>query len=244
MQKKPVIGISVDLTKNIAKYKYSAFPWYTLRQNYANSVITAGGVPIMIPYQHESIAHVLNLIDGLIIPGNASDINPRFYGQPIHSKTVTTNDERTEFELKLLKMAIERNIPYLGICNGMQVLNVALGGDLIQHIPDLIKTNINHAQRAPKNVTTHSVTIKPGTILASLAGSIEETVVNSTHHQAIGKVGEGLIISATAPDGVIEAIESPKHKFLIGVEWHPEYLNENGVDLGLFKGLVERARHS
>lgn len=240
--KKPVIGITLDLANDSAKYSYAKFPWYALRQNYADSIIKAGGVPIMIPYQLDSIDNILTIIDGLVIPGGDEDIHPKFYGQEIKSPKVKTNDERANFEFELLKKALAKDIPFLGICNGMQMLNIIFGGDLIQHIPDYIPSHINHEQPPPKNLPSHKITIKPATILAKLVEGKNEIMVNSTHHQAIGKVGNGLLVSAIAPDGIIEAIESTTHKFVVGVEWHPEYLNSD-LDLNLFKRLVEAANN-
>ncbi len=282
---KPVIGITLDLAQNSEKYRYASFPWYALRQNYADSVVKAGGVPLMIPYS-EDYDRILDLIDGLIIPGGDEDINPAMYGQEITSNRVKPNDARGTFEFKLLQKALERDMPFLGICNGMQLLNVVLGGTLIQDIPDYFASRhedgvilpihrlnqangfqseaaetymkyvrkdesckirldhlkmgigiINHEQPAPKHIPSHIITIKPNTILAELAAGDTEFMVNSTHHQAVGKLGDGLIASAIAPDGIIEAIESTKHKFAVGVEWHPEYLL-SGLDLKLFTMLV------
>ncbi len=245
IQKKPVIGITLDLANNSEKYAYAAFPWYAVRQNYADSVIKVGGIPLMLPYQYDTIEVMLSIIDGLIIPGGDEDIHPKFYGQEFTCDRTATNDQRDNFELLLTQKALEKNMPFLGICRGMQMLNVVCGGNLIQHIPDYIKsqagvaTAINHEQPAPKHTLSHSITIEPNTILANLSGNKQTCMVNSSHHQAVGKIGEGLRVAATAPDGIIEAIESINHKFVIGVEWHPEYLNPNDLDLNLFKGLIE-----
>jgi putative glutamine amidotransferase len=241
LNKKPFIGISLDfIERNNDRYKYSLFPWYALRQNYADSVMHAGGVPVMIPYQFDNIDNILEVIDGLIIPGGYEDINPKFYNQEIISNKITTNDTRASFEFALLKKALEINMPFLGICNGMQLLNILLGGDLIQDIQDHFCNEgvINHEQPHPKHIPSHNIIIKSGTILSKIAGGLPETIVNSTHHQAIGNIGEGLIVSAYAEDGIVEAIESLNHKFVIGVEWHPEYLNRNNIDLALFQALV------
>jgi len=236
--RRPVIGITLDSANDSEKYKYSAFPWYALRKNYVDCVIKAGGIPVLIPYTSESTDEIIDIIDGLIIPGGDEDINPRFYNEKISSDKVKTNDERAGFELELVKQVLERNIPYLGICNGMQLLNVVCDGTLIQHIPEYIASDINHEQPAPKHIPTHLINISPGTILAGLASNNLQTNVNSTHHQAVKDLGKGLIVSATAPDGIIEAIESKAHKYAIGVEWHPEYLNSE-LDFNLFKSLVE-----
>jgi len=240
--KKPVIGITLDLANNNENYRYSSFPWYVLRQNYAESVLQAGGIPLMIPYQ-DDVGTILQLLDGLILPGGDEDINPKFYGHDITSHKTTPNDARDNFEFRIAKKAIKLDMPILGICRGMQLLNVAFGGTLIQHIPDYlhqkkIEMVIDHEQPVPKHVISHPIRIKPHTILAQLAGNLDETMVNSTHHQAVWQVGEGMIVSATAPDGIIEAIEAINHKFIVGVEWHPEYLNNNGLDAKLFKALI------
>jgi len=236
--KKPVIGIVLDLASDNDKYSYSPHPWYALRVDYADCVIEAGGIPIFLPYSND-IESLLDLIDGLIIPGGDEDINPKFYGQEILSHKVKTNDIRAEFELVITKAALERDMPVFGICNGLQIINVLFGGTLIQHIPDHLESDINHEQPHPKNQPTHRIDIEPSTILAELADD-SNIMVNTTHHQAIDKVGADLIVSAKAPDGIIEAIESTKYRFLIGVQWHSEYKNSK-LDLNLFKRLVEES---
>lgn len=240
--KKPIIAITLDAVENSQQYVYSTFPWYALRQNYAEIVLKAGGVPLMLPYQYDTIGWVLAVIDGLIVPGGDEDIHPNYYGQDFTSDRTRTNPARDKFEMLITKKALEKNLPLLGICRGMQLLNVACGGSLIQHIPDYLKDSpINHEQSTQKNIATHEVIIKSNTILARLAGNQPTYMVNSTHHQAVDKLGTGLQISALAPDGIIEAIESINHKFVLGVEWHPEYLNSN-LDLNIFKGLIAACR--
>lgn len=246
--KKPVIGITLDLANNNENYRYSSFPWYVLRQNYAESVIQASGIPLMIPYQEDADT-ILQLIDGLILPGGDEDINPKVYGHDITSHKTTPNEARDNFEFLIAKKAIALDMPILGICRGMQLLNIAFGGTLIQHIPDYLhlrpsESVINHEQPLPKHVVSHLIDIKPHTILAQLAGDLSETMVNSTHHQAVWQVGEEMRVSATAPDGIIEAIEAINHKFIVGVEWHPEYLNNNGLDAKLFKALIAATHKS
>ncbi len=236
--KKPVIGITLDLASDSAKYSYAGRPWYALRRDYSGMVAKAVGIPVFLPYDAD-VNQFLDLIDGLVIPGGDEDVNPKFYGQKIISDKVKTNDERASFELDLVKEAMNRNMPIFGICNGLQVLNVVCGGTLIQHIPDHHRSNVNHEQPIPKNVPTHDVIIKEGTLLAKLA-TILDIKVNSTHHQAIDELGEGLIVSARAPDGIIEAVESVKHRFVVGVQWHSEYHNTN-LDAQLFKRLIEES---
>ncbi|MFY9590176.1 gamma-glutamyl-gamma-aminobutyrate hydrolase family protein [Rickettsia endosymbiont of Halotydeus destructor] len=244
-QKKPIIGITPDLANNCEKYTYAAFPWYALRKNYTDAIIRAGGVPLLLPYQDSTIINdLMTIIDGIVIPGGDEDIHPKFYEPEYADEIVVANDERDEFEMLVLKKSLEKNIPILGICRGMQLLNVAFGGNLIKHIPDYIKNNgqniiINHEQPSPKNIVSHSIIIEAGTKLATIANNKTQIMVNSTHHQAVNRVGSGLIISAKAEDGIIEGIELTTRKFVIGVQWHPEYLNDNDIDLNLFKELVK-----
>ena len=236
--KKPIIGITLDLASNTGKYSYAWRPWYALRRDYSDIITKAGGIPIFLPYCVD-INELLDVIDGLVIPGGDGDINPKFYGQKITSDKVKANDERTSFELALVTEAMKRDMPIFGICFGLQIINVALGGTLIQHIPDTHQSDINHEQPAPKHVPTHPINIEDGTLLSTLSES-NNIEVNTTHHQAIDKVGKGLTVSAKAPDGIIEAVESANHRFLIGVQWHSEYQNTN-LDAQLFKRLVEES---
>ena len=236
--KKPIIGITLDLALDGGKYSYAWRPWYALRRDYSDIITKAGGIPVFLPYCAD-INELLGIVDGLIIPGGDEDINPKFYGQEITSDKVKTNDERAKFELALTKAAIDRDMPVFGICNGLQVINILFGGTLIQHIPDSHSSDINHEQPAPKHVPTHRVILEEGTLLSKLSGS-NDIEVNTTHHQAIDKVGAGLTISARAPDGIIEAIESANHRFLVGVQWHSEYQNTE-LDSNLFKRLVEES---
>lgn len=236
--KKPIIGITLDLASDNDKYSYSWAPWYALRRDYSNMVVKAGGIPVLLPYS-SPFDDIVDTIDGLIITGGDEDINPRFYGQKIISDKVRTNDIRAEFEIKLTKKAIERDMPIFGICNGLQVINVVMGGTLIQHIPDTHNSDINHEQPHPKNAPTHSIIIEKNTLFDEMSPT-GEIMVNTTHHQAIDKMGDGLIVSAKAPDGIVEAIEGTRNRFVIGVQWHSEYENSK-LDANLFRRLVEES---
>ena len=236
--KKPIIGIVLDLTKDGEKYSYSPKPWYAIRADYSNMVEKTGGLPVLLPYI-EDIKSQIDMIDGLLIPGCDEDINPEFYGQEIKSNKVKTNDRRTSYELTLTKEALKNNIPVFGICNGLQIINVLLGGTLIQHIPDMHESDINHEQPHPKCAPTHDIIIEENTLLSQLTKA-KKIKVNTTHHQAIDQLADSLVVSARAPDGIIEAIESKDHKFLVGVQWHSEYQNSD-LDDNLFKRFVEES---
>ncbi len=242
MKKKPIIGITVDVVKNSEKYKYSPSPWHALRKCYSNCVAQAGGIPILIPCVPEEVGGIIQLIDGLIISGGDHDISPKFYNQELRSNKVKLNEERTNFEAALTQAALTQNLPILGICGGMQLINVLLGGNLIQHIPDYIVSEIDHLPAGLKNVPAHSINIKSDTILFKLASNQTSVMVNSSHHQAVDRLGTNLIAAAIAPDGIIEALEAVNHEFIVGVEWHPEYLNSE-LDFNLFKGLVTAAKN-
>ncbi len=237
---KPIIAISLDSQPGAEKNSYSEYDWYALREDYAKAVTSCGGVPIMLPFDDSSIDEVLAIADGLIIPGGDYDIHPKFYGQEILNDTVVINDSRTNYDMKLLEKALTNNMPFLGICYGMQLMNVFFGGSLIQDLKTVRPHSIEHKQPMPKNAPWHDINIENGSKLAGIAGGKLVHKVNSTHHQAIDKIGNNMIISATAPDGIIEAIECTRHEFAIGVEWHPEYQNTE-LDIALFNAFIEAA---
>lgn len=218
-QPSPVIGFTLDFE---TKQTYSKLPWYAIRENYLTAVSRLGAIPIGLPHELEMTEKFLDLISGLVIIGGAFDIPPHLYGDDSVHETVTTKNKRTEFEWKMTEGALKRNMPVYGICGGQQLLNVVLGGTLIQHIPDTIDNCLAHEQPNPRNEVGHVIAIKQGTQLFDMIGETE-IGVNSAHHQAVATVGEKVVISAVAPDGVIEAIEYPQHPFCIGVQWHPEY---------------------
>ena len=219
MQRLPTIGITLD---HETTPTYSRYPWYALRENYAGSFAECGGVPVALPHHAEHLEAYLSMIDGLVITGGNFDVSPSLYGENIASDTVILKDTRTRFEYGLVKGALARNMPVFGICGGQQLLNVVLGGTLIQHIPDVVESDILHEQPNPRHEAGHSVAIKEGTQLAAILGT-RKIMVNSAHHQAVGRVADGVRVNAVAPDGVIEGIEYPAHPFCIGLQWHPEF---------------------
>lgn len=230
---KPIIGIT--MCRSVDTERDGIFQ-YNIRDCYAKCIHAHGGVPILLPYNKPS--NILNIVDGLIISGGDLDIHPKYYGQKIISDKVKTDETRTEFEIELLDKALTKNIPIFGICNGMQLINVLYGGTLIQHLPDAVGSNINHEQQHPKNVPTHDVIINSKSILFDLNDQKDMILVNSTHHQAVDKIGDGLLPSAKAPDNVIEAIEDQSKNFVVGVQWHSEYLN-TALDKKLFNMFIK-----
>ena len=166
--KNPVIGITLDAENN---QHYSKFPWYASRRNYSDSVVLAGGIPLFLPHNLNMIDKFIAIIDGIIITGGDFDIDPKIYGETIVSEKVSTKDDRTKFEFEITKKAIKIGLPILGICGGQQLLNVVLGGTLIQHIPDSIKGEINHEQPNPRDEPSHQIDIIKNTKLHKITNT-------------------------------------------------------------------------
>ncbi len=234
--KKPVIGVTLDAEKPGG---YSTYPWYALRSNYAAAIAGAGGLPVALPHLPSLAADLLDRIDALVVTGGAFDIDPALYGDRARHDTVTLKETRTEAELTLLRGALARNLPVLGICGGQQLLAVVLGGSLIQHIPDTVPDALAHEQPNPRHEPGHAVDIIPGTLLHRIVG-VAEMQVNSAHHQAVLSPGLRGVVDAVAEDGVIEGIEDPSFRFCLGVQWHPEFLIDPG-DARIFAALVAAA---
>ncbi len=235
---RPRIGITLDSEEPGG---YSRFPWYALRRNYGSAVMAAGGLPLgLLHVDPELVEACLDQLDGLIVTGGAFDIDPALYGAVERHPTVDLKAARTAFEWAITERALDRDLPVLGICGGEQLLNVVLGGTLIQHIPEAVPDALAHEQPNPRDEASHVVEIVPGTLLRRICGH-DVLAVNSAHHQAVDRTGRDVVVSATAPDGVIEAIEHPAHRFCLGVQWHPEFLISEG-DLPLLQALVEAAR--
>jgi gamma-glutamyl-gamma-aminobutyrate hydrolase PuuD len=229
---RPVIGITTYLTP--ARWGYWDLEAALIPADYVRAVERAGGRPLLVPPSTEGIDEALDALDALVISGG-SDIDPGIYGEEPHPETFGTHPERDEAEIALLTRALERDMPVLGICRGSQVINVARGGDLHQHLPELVGHN-RHKNDPPGVFIDHEVTIEPSTRLAQLVGS--ELAVKSHHHQGFRRIGEGLIQAAHADDGTVEAVEDPAKRFVVGVLWHPEA----DVNTKLFEALVAEAR--
>ena len=228
---RPLIGLTLDAEPAGG---WSKYPWYALRQNYTAAVAAAGGLAVALPHDAGLAEAYLGRLDGLIVTGGAFDVDPALYGDGARHETVALKSGRTQAELALLTGALARNMPVLGICGGQQLLAVALGGTLIQHIPDAIPDALEHEQKIPQSEPGHEVSISRGTLLHSLVGARMQ--VNSSHHQAVRDPGRA-VVNAVAPDGVIEGIEDPAQRFCIGVQWHPEFFVDMG-DKAIFAAFV------
>lgn len=232
----PLIGLTLDTAPPTGLGKS---PRYVIRQNYCDAVASAGAAPICLPHQMDAIEAIADRLDGLVVTGGAFDVDPKLFGDNARHDSVVLKEDRTAFEWAVTEAMLKRDKPVLGICGGQQLLNVILGGTLIQHIEDEIQGNILHEQPNPRDEPGHLVKIVPGTLLHRLTGR-SEIAVNSAHHQAVKKVGEGALSNALAPDGLIEGIESKTHRFCLGVQWHPEFILSE-ADRALFIGLAQAA---
>jgi len=226
-----VIGITTYVTR--AQWSYWDEEAVLVPAAYVQALERASGRPVLIPPSEHGIEETLDAVDGLIFSGG-SDLDPDLYDQEPHDETFGVVPERDRAELALLEAALARDLPVLAVCRGSQVLNVARGGDLVQHLPDLVGDEKH--KHTPGTFADHDITLQPGTRLASLLG--DHAPVKSHHHQGFGRVGDGLRVAAHAEDGTIEAVEDPSRRFALGVLWHPEA----GEDLRLFEELVDAAR--
>jgi gamma-glutamyl-gamma-aminobutyrate hydrolase PuuD len=201
--------------------------------DYVDAIERAGGRALVIPPAQDGVEETLDALDAIVFSGGA-DVDPAHYGAEPHPETDTPQARRDAGEMALLHAALERDMPTLAICRGFQLLNVARGGDLVQHLPEQVG-NDDHKQ-IPGEFAVHPVEVKDGSRLSEIVGSTPQ--VTSHHHQALGRVGDGLVESAWAADGTLEGVEDPSHRFVLGVQWHPEA----GEDAALFEALVEQAR--
>ena len=229
--RRPVIGITSYAEQ--AQWGVWDAPAALIPMAYVESVERAGGRPLLVPPSEGAVEETLDALDGLVFSGGA-DLDPDLYGAEPHPETNGVRPERYRAELALLEAALARDMPVLAVCRGSQVFNVARGGDLVQHLPDVVGDEKH--KHTPGVFADHDVDVTAGTRLSQLLG--DRAPVKSHHHQGYGRLGKGLVESAKAEDGTIEAFEDPSHRFALGVLWHPE----EGEDSRLFEQLVDEAR--
>jgi putative glutamine amidotransferase len=229
---RPIIGITAYAEPSV-RWGVWDVPAAVIPLAYVKQVEAAGGRALMIPPSEAAIDETLDALDGVLFSGG-SDIDPAEYGREAHPQTTGTRPERDRGELALLRAALDRDMPVLAVCRGSQVLNVARGGDLVQHLPEVVGDEKH--KHTPGVFADHDVDVKEGTLLASLVG--DRAPVKSHHHQGFGRLGDGLVEAAWAEDGTLEALEDPEKRFALGVLWHPE----EGEDAALFQALVDEAR--
>jgi len=235
-----LIGVSASIT--VGQHPERAF----VNSAYLHAVQQAGGVPVVLPPQLSvaSLRELANELDGLLLTGGG-DVDPALFGEAPHASLYDVAPARDTLETAVLHRALERRVPVLAICRGVQVLNVALGGSLHQDVGTELGTQLPHSQKEPRDQPTHKVKLTPGSRLAETLGT-DELEVNSMHHQAINRLGRGLVAVAWAPDQVVEGAELPDaSRFVLGVQWHPEELvGHSEPARRLFAALVAAARKS
>ena len=219
-ERTPNVGVTCNV--EVVKYGLWTEPAAMVPLTYVRAIARAGGRPLLIaptPADLVDPSELLDLLDGVLITGGA-DIDPAAYGEQSHAETEPVTADRDAFELALVRAAVERDLPCLGVCRGMQVVNVAYGGALEQHLPDRLEHDIHRGDAG--EFADHRVEVEPDS-LAALAAGATHVAVKSYHHQGVSRVGDGLRVSARAEgDGTVEAIEDARRRFLLGVLWHPE----------------------
>ena len=237
MAVQPIIGLLMDYQES---GDFSQRPHYALRCSYFDAVWKAGGLPIALPYLGDAIDDLITHCDGLILPGGFYPFPPNAYGEqstysdPLHP--------RFAFEQNLAAVALEREVPTLGICAGMQVMAITMGATLFRDVRKELPTVIDHLNAKPAEETSHAVYISPETRLHQVLGA-QTLEVNTAHKEALKNVPEAIIINARAEDNVIEGIEIPDHPFYLGVQWHPEFFTQTGnPNMNLFMALIAAAK--
>ncbi len=238
----PLIGITpdIDKKKKPARRKHD---FYWIKTDLPKAVSLAGGLPVMLPLfdNYRSASKMIGQMDGIIISGGYFDIDPSLYAVKRNKSSGELKKKRTSSEFFVLKAAEKRCLPVLGICGGEQLINVYYGGTLFQDIRQENSSAENHEQKTHFSKTCHSVNIIKGTMLAKATGR-KTLRVNSTHHQAVKDIGKGLTVSSISRDGIIESIEKEGARFIVGVQWHPEFLTRTKAQLNIFRSFVKAAR--
>jgi len=241
---KPLIGVTPDFNAGDRKEWGGREPTYFLRGRYIRAIEDLGGIPIILPLAADLGARrrLLTHIDGLMLTGSGPDLAPELYGERQRYKFRVMSQRRATFELEMAQLARSADLPLLGICGGMQALNVAFGGSLYQDIDSQRPHPLPHRQTAQATLLSHAVKIAPNSMLRRIVRTTTMRV-NSSHHQSVKDVAPSLQASALAPDGIIEAIESPAQRFLLGIQWHPEFLFDRYLPhRRLFEAFLEAAR--
>ncbi len=227
----PLVGITTYAPEEV-HWGAWRMPAALIPMSYVLAVQRAGGRPLLVPPAENGLDETLDALDGLLFSGG-EDLDPATYGADRHPATADVHEARDRAELALLAGALARDMPVLAVCRGSQVLNVLRGGDLVQHLPDVVGDEKH--KHTPGAFGDHDVDVAPGTRLRALLG--DRAPVKSHHHQGYGRIGDGLRAAAWAEDGIVEALEDPRRRFAVGVLWHPE----EGQDAALFEALVEEA---
>ena len=220
----PVIGVTPDVRAN-PPASFPQEPIVFLAQRYTKALLSSGALPLVLPLgvSRADLGQLLERIDGILVTGGNFDVHPRFYGEDPAAGLGEIKDERTEFELELITRALDRDMAVLGICGGEQAINVALGGTLYQDIRSQLPDALEHELGSLRADDGHPIHLIAGTRLHGIVMQ-DRLNVNTTHHQSVKQLGRGLAVNATTKDGVIEGIESTNHRFVLGVQWHPELL--------------------
>ena len=227
---RPIVGV----TSYVEQARFGAWdvPAALIPFSYVQAIERAGGRALVVPPNEDGVEETLDVLDGLLLSGG-SDLDPSLYGADPHAETLNVRPERDRAELALLEAALARDLPVLAVCRGSQVLNVARGGNLVQHLPETVGHEAH--RETPGVFSDHAVEVDPDSRLGGIVG--DSVDVKSHHHQGYGDIGEGLRVVARADDGTIEAVEDPARRFAVGVLWHPE----EGEDAALFEALVAEA---
>jgi putative glutamine amidotransferase len=241
---KPLIGVTPDFNAGDRKEWGGREPTYFLRARYVRAIEELGGIPIVLPLVADlnSRRRLLAGIDGLLLTGSGPDLAPELYGERQRYTFRVMSQRRAAFELEMAQLARTADLPLLGICGGMQAMNVAFGGSLYQDIPSQVTNPLQHRQPTPATTLSHAVTVAPRSLLRRIVKTVRMRV-NSSHHQSVKAVAPSLVASAVAPDGVVEAIESTAQRFFLGIQWHPEFLFERyELHRRLFEAFLRAAR--
>ncbi len=244
---KPLVGVTPDFNAGDREDMGGREPTYFLRARYLRAIEELGGVPLILPLTGDRALQqrLLKGLNGLLLTGSGPDLPPGLYGERQRFRYRVMSQQRYEFELGIARLAADAGLPTLGICGGMQAINVALGGSLVQDIPSQISAALPHRAPGPATRLSHSIQVAPRSLLRRIVGQAKIRV-NSSHHQSVNRLASSLVASAVAPDGIIEAIEanaSYRHPFLLGVQWHPEFLYDRyAIQRRLFLAFLRAAR--